>query len=185
MSRRWLLVLVAAVAALAASPAGAKVVFHEHYSFTESFTDAPCGFPLDVVFTVEGQIRIRESKGGEAFYGRDTASFRAVFTNPENGRWFVIRGHGVVNEVKATQVEDTIYEFDVVEAGQSFLIEDSEGNVIVRDRGLLRHTILFDTLGDGEPGGELISEETEVHGPHPGFDEDFPFCEHVTALAGP
>jgi len=45
-------------------------------------------------------------------------------------------------------------------------------DVIVRDRGVIRHTYLFDTLGHGEPGGEFIEEtQTSVHGPHPGFAE--------------
>jgi hypothetical protein len=51
------------------------------------------------------------------------------------------------------------------------VIEDSSGRVVVRDRGNIRHTALFDTLGDGEPGGIFIEEtHTVVRGPHPAFD---------------
>jgi hypothetical protein len=36
-----------------------------------------------------------------------------------------------------------------------------------------------------EPGGEFIEETaTVVHGPHPGFGEDFPFCEIAAELTG-
>jgi hypothetical protein len=57
--------------------------------------------------------------------------------------------------------------------------------VIVRDRGVIRHTVLFDTLGDGMPGGEFLAEtDTDVNGPHPGFSPDFPFCEIAAELTG-
>ena len=86
---------------------------------------------------------------------------------------------------RATPLGGTIFEFEAVEAGQPFVIEDAEGNVVVRDRGALRHRIVFDTLGDDEPGGVLIEElESSVHGPHPGFADDFPFCEIAAELTG-
>ena len=90
---------------------------------------------------------------------KDVFHYREVWTNPDTGQWFVIRGHGLFREIRATQVEGTVYEFVAVEAGQPFVIEDAEGNVIVRDRGVIRHTILFDTLGDGQPGGEFIERD--------------------------
>jgi hypothetical protein len=50
---------------------------------------------------------------------------------------------------------------------------------------MIRHTALFDTLGDGTPGAEFIEEtSTIVHGPHPGFADDFPFCEIASELTG-
>jgi hypothetical protein len=96
----------------------------------------------------------------------------------------VVRGHGLFHDIKATHVEGTIYEFVAVEAGQPFAIEDSNGNIVVRDRGVILHTYLFDTLGDGQPGGEFIEEtQTTVHGPHPGVDSDV-FCETAAELTG-
>ena len=63
------------------------------------------------------------------------------------------------------------------------MIEDSSGHVVVRDRGMIRQTFLFDTLGDGVPGGEFLSDtSTVVHGPHPGFAPDFPFCQIAAEL---
>ena len=186
MSRRFLLVgVVAAALAIGGPPAGATVIEQEHYSGTDEFTDDGCGFTLNVVSTFYGQAHLRVDKTGQAFLVKDTFHFRDVATNPDTGRWFVVRGHGLFHDIKATQVEGTVYEFNAVEAGQPFVIEDAEGNVIVRDRGVIRHTYLFDTLGDGEPGGEFIEEtQTTVHGPHPGFAEDFPFCEIAAELTG-
>ena len=63
----------------------------------------------------------------------------------------MIRGRAVFHEIKATQVGGDIYEFEAIEAGQPFVVEDSGSNVVVRDRGMIRRTALFDTLGTGCP----------------------------------
>ena len=87
----------------------------------------------------------RVGKGGQAFLVKDTYKYRDVLTNSETGEWFVIRGKAVFHEIKATQVSGDIYEFTAIEAGQPFVIEDSDGNVVVRDRGVIRRTALFPT----------------------------------------
>jgi hypothetical protein len=174
-----------AVLAFGAGHAGATVVESGFYSDTDSFSFDDCGFTLDVESEFSGHFVLRAHKGGEAFLIKDNFSFRDVLTNPDTGGWFVIRGNGLFSEIKATQVRENIYEFVAIEAGQPFVLEDSAGNVIVRDRGVIRHTALFDTLGDGEPGAEFIEEtHTSVRGPHPGFAEDFPFCEIAAELTG-
>ena len=61
--------------------------------------------------------------------------------------------------------------FRSVNAGQLFTARDSAGNVIFRDRGAVVETILFDTLGDGEPGGEFIDVlDTTFHGKFPSVE---------------
>jgi hypothetical protein len=185
MSRRFLLVGVAAAALVAGGPpAEATVIEREHYSGTDTFTDTGCGFTLNGAATFYGQALLRVDKTGQAFLIKDVFHFRDVLTNPATGKWFVVTGHGLFHDIKATHVEGTIYEFVAVEAGQPFAIEDSNGNIVVRDRGVIRHTYLFDTLGDGQPGGEFIEEtQTTVHGPHPGLDSDV-FCETAAELTG-
>jgi hypothetical protein len=174
-----------AVLAFAASPAAGTVIESTFYSGTDSFSFDDCGFTLDVESEFNGHFVLRADKGGEAFYGKDKFWYRDVYTNPDTGGSFVIRGNGLFSEIKATQVSGNIYEFVAVEAGQPFVLEDSDGNVIVRDRGVIRHTALFDTLGDGVPGAIFIEEtHTSVHGPHPGFADDFPFCEIAAELTG-
>ena len=169
----------------AAAPASATVVERQHYSGTEAFAFPFCDFPLDVVSTFRGNYVIRATDG-EAFLIRDTFRRVDVMTNPETGEWFTIRHTAVFHEIKATLIEGTIYQFVAVEAGQPFVIVDSEGNVVVRDRGMIRHTFLADTLGDGVPSAEEIPD-TDVHdisGPHEGFSEDFDFCALAAELTG-
>jgi hypothetical protein len=179
--RRFVLVgVVAAASVVGAAPAAATVIERHHYSGIGEFTDE-CGF--NAVSTFYGQSHFRVDTTGQAFLENNAYHFRDVRTNPDTGQWFVVRGHGVYHEIKATQVEGTVYEFVLLQAGQPFVIEDAEGNVIVSDRGLIRQTFLFDTLGDGQPGGEFIEETQFVaHGPHPGFGVDF--CAIAAELTG-
>ena len=173
--------------AVGVQAAGATVVERGAYAEQYTFVDDSCGFPLEFVGEVKGTYRIRQGKGktASAFFLRDRFTYRDVVTNLETGGWFVLRGSGLFNEVKAKRVSGTVFEFTAVEAGQPFVIEDSAGRVVVRDRGVLRHRILFDTLGDDVPGGEFVLDlGTSIHGPHPGFADDFPFCEIAAELTG-
>lgn len=183
---RWLIPGLILIAMLAfGRPAAATVIDQEHYSGTDSFSFDDCGFTLDVQIEFYGQRLFRVEAGGQAFLIKDKFWYREVLTNPDTGKWFVIRGNTLFHEIQGTQVSGTVYEFVAVEAGQPFVIEDAAGNVIVRDRGVIRHTTLFDTLGDSMPGGIFIEEtESVVHGPHPGFADDFPFCEIAAELTG-
>jgi hypothetical protein len=173
------------VFALAAVSAGATIFEKARFTDEFSFAYDDCGFPVEVEGTATGQYRIRTGKRRteSAFFFRSTSSFREVHTNTETGEWFVVRGHSVFNEVKGTRVEGTIFKFVAIEAGQPFVVENSAGEVVLRDRGVIRFTTLFDTLGDDVPGGvEVAFLGADVRGPHPGFDADF--CEIASGLIG-
>ena len=186
--RRYLVAVVSAglmsTAVLMPQAATAKPVVMEHYSVTDAFSYSDCGFPVDVEVEGSGLLTIRTVKGSDqAFLGFDNYEFREVHTNAATGEWFVIRGNGLFRDTSATLIEGNIYEFTIKESGQPFVVEDSSGNVVMRDRGLLQFRAVFDTLGDGEPGGDLLEFElVSIHGPHPGQDADF--CELATDLIG-
>jgi hypothetical protein len=186
VGKQALAVLAAmAVVGLGAVSAGATVVEQGRYADTYSFAYDDCGFPVEVAGEVSGQFRFRQGTGrnASAFFLRDRFSYREIHTNTDTGEWFLVRGQGVFNEVKAIRVEGSIFKFVSVEAGQPFVVEDSAGNVVLRDRGAIRRTILFDTLGDDEPGGEFLEDlDVRVSGPHPGFFVDF--CAIASDLIG-
>jgi hypothetical protein len=168
-----------------AAPAGATVIHEGTDSGTDHFTDDSCGFTLDVDVAFDTKTLLRVDKSGQAFLEHTIFRETDTVTNPATGGFFFITHRGLYNEIKATQVEGTVYEFVAVEAGQPFVIKDAAGNVVSRDRGVIRHTFLFDTLGDGQPGGEFIVEVSDaVHGPHPAFAPDFPFCDIAAQLTG-
>jgi hypothetical protein len=175
----------AATVMLGGAPAGATVVESGHYADSYTFEYSDCGFDVVVQGTASGHFRVRAGKGKDAsaFFVNDNFSYTETHTNPENGEFFTVTGNGVFNEVKATRVSGNVFEFTAVEAGQPFAIHDSAGNLVLRDRGSLRHHALFDTLGDDVVGAVFIEDlGTDVNGPHPGFDTDF--CEIITPLIG-
>jgi hypothetical protein len=156
------------------TPAQATIV--ERGRFADSFTDSydDCGFTVDVEGSFSGHYRIREGKGDleSAFFFQQVLSWEE--THSANGRSITLRGHAVTNEVRARHVEGSIFEFVTIEAGQPFAVYDGEGNLVLRDRGVIRFTFLWDTLGDDEPGGVFIEElDVQFGGPHPGWDLDW------------
>jgi hypothetical protein len=158
---------------LCAATAGATV--YEQFQFDDEYTDTfeDCGLTLRAVGTVSGNIVTRVGRQEGTFFGHVNYTYNEVVTNLATGKSLLSSGRGTVQETKATQVEGTIFEFSSVEAGQPFVVRDLDGNLILRDRGAVRSTILFDTLGDDVPGGDFIDVVREsLSGPHPGFDDE-------------
>lgn len=172
--------LVALVAAPAQATVRERLRFHEDWSYIED-----CGFPVQVTGSASGRIIIREGENKDegAFPVLNRFTSSETWTNPENGEWFVVRGSATFNEVEATRVEGSIFEFRFVEAGQPFVVEDSDGNVVARNRGSVHVTYLFDTQGDDEPGGEWVADvDFWIAGPHPSID--LHPCEYAIELIG-
>jgi hypothetical protein len=177
LSRLAVGVLTGATLALSVvtGPASATIYSREHYSNDYEFSFDDCGFWIDVVGHNEGIFQIRTGKGNEAgaFFAHDNYEFSEVGTRRDTGDFITLSGNGLFQETQATRVSGTIFEFTSINAGQPFTVRDSEGNIVVRDRGVIHETILFDTLGDDMPGGEFIEQVSfSFSGPHPGFDLD-------------
>jgi hypothetical protein len=168
----------------APAPAPATVVdqgrfVDEPYGFSYD-----CGFPVDVTGVASGNFRLREGKGDDAsaFFSLDRMSFREIHTNPETGAWFSFSGHFTSNELTARRVDGSLFEFRSIKAGQVAVIEDAAGNLVARDRGVIRPTILFDTGGDDDPGGTFVDLlDLDLNGPHAAFGN---LCAIATGLIG-
>lgn len=160
---------------LGLTPAVSAAIYErERWAFTDAYTEEDlCGMEIDVEVEASGMVMVREPKpGSTAFYFSNLFEFRETLTNPETGAWVVVRGKGNFREVKAEHVEGDVYRFRAQRAGQAFVVEDSDGRVVYRDRGLVVFEVLFDTQGDDVPGGEELSfEVVELRG-HPGYLED-------------
>jgi hypothetical protein len=159
----------------------------ESYSGEDNFPiDGFCGLDevqLNVEFS--GRVQIREGKGKQAgaFFVHDNFSVLETITNRQNGKSFTVSRDGVFQDIRATRVDGSIFEFVSHEVGQPFVVRDMDGNVVLRDRGAITFTYLFDTLGDDVPGGEFIEElDVRISGPHPGFGP--PDCAGVHNLIG-
>ena len=94
-----------------------------------------------------------------------------------NGGTMTIDHQGLFKTVRATLVEGTIYQFVAMEVGQPFVMRDGEGEVLLRDRGLLVTIFQVDTKGDLDPENDEFIDGSFFlladHGRHPGFYIDF------------
>lgn len=184
-TRALTVVAVVALMIVSAAPAGATIVERDRYEFSFSGSYNDCGFDVAVEAAVSGHFRIRAGKGktDTSFFLRDNYSYTETHTNVVTGETLRIEGHAVLNEVRARHVEGNVFEFTSIEAGQPFVVYDSAGNVLLRDRGMVQSHVLFDTGGDDVPGGEVLDVQSRLRGPHPGADIDF--CNDIiTPLIG-
>jgi hypothetical protein len=160
---------------MAAAPVGATVVLRDHYSDDYAFSFDDCGFWIDVTGHDSGVAHFRVGKGGldTAFLLLDNYAYRETWTRRDTGDFFTASGNGVFHETKATHVSGTVFEFTSIESGQPFIVRDANGNLVLRDRGVIRRVVQFDTLGDDVPGGAFVQDVSfSVHGPHPGLEFD-------------
>jgi hypothetical protein len=181
---RRTLAIAATLTAVVATAAPASVVEKGRIVDGTYGFDYDCGFAVEVTGIASGNFRLRAGTGDDAtaFFSLDRISFREIHTNTQTGEWFSVRGHFLNSEVSATRVEGSLFEFRSIKAGPVAVIEDSDGNLVSRDRGVLRRTILFDTGGDQEPGGEFVDlVAVDLAGPHPTFDR---LCDVATELIG-
>jgi hypothetical protein len=173
---------------VAGAPPAHATIFERGFDgpFEETVEDEICGIAVVRHSEFSRMFVTRTGKGelDQAFFGHDNFHFADTFTTAE-GASFSITGKGVFKDVNATPQGGDIFEFRVLEASTIRLL-DSDGNVILRDRGAIWRTILFDTLGDSRPGGITLEEQvTGVSGPHPLFDMDEEsFCAIVEGLLG-
>lgn len=161
--------------ALTAWPVSATVIERGPYSGTYAFS-YDCDFSkINVQGEFGGTASIRVGKGSKAtaFFAHDNYWFREVHTAAATQTWVMVSGNGLFQETKATPMGGSIFTFTSVNAGQPFVVTSSAGDILLRDRGAIRETILFDTGGDAVPGGTFLgSLSFDVHGPHPGLDVD-------------
>jgi hypothetical protein len=183
------LVLAGTVAALAVAPAAQGAIF-DRIRFDDvpySFEEEICGIEVQIEGTVSGTSAVRTGKGkvATAFFEHTNFAFSETWT-AANNRSVTVTGNANFNEVKAVPLGGNLFRFTQIEAGQPFRLYDSEGNRVLRDRGVIRSSLVFDTLGDAIPGGVLIEElEPSVRGPHPGFDDETLCPVLVPLLTGP
>lgn len=176
--------------ALSAVPADATMYQKvQAYSGTDPAQDFTlCGLDVHEVFSFSGKVSIRAGTGdlAGAFFGHNNYSSVDTFTNIANGKFFTISANGLNQDVRATHVEGSIFEFVSHDVGQPYTVRDMSGAVVLRDRGSLSFTYLFDSGGDNVPGGIFLEDISfRASGPHPGyFLDEAAQCAGVIALIG-
>lgn len=171
--------MTAALLLLALAP-GASATIRERtpYSFSDVIPAAYACSGVPVTITVEGSgtFIAREGKGKDdtAFFGHDV--FRVTETHELGGDpddAFVITLWGTFQETRATRVSGNVFEFHAIVAIQADF-RDDDGELLLRDRGVIRVGILFDTGGDDVIGGTFVDLLYErISGLRPSFETDF------------
>jgi dienelactone hydrolase len=162
---------------LVAGSASATIIERERFTEDYEFDTWECGYEMHVVGVESHLVQVRADKkiDGNVFV-TDNYEARETWTAAD-GRSFTLSANGIFKDIKAKSLGGSLYEFTFHEAGQPFVITDSSGNVISRDRGNLTGHYTFD-----------FADETftflgfQVNGPHPMFDADL--CEAVAPLTG-
>jgi hypothetical protein len=172
LARALLVALVTALTVLPASALAAKPIAQFHDHFTESFSDEICGIPVDVDIVVTDNFFLYAD---ESF--KDTSSFEATFTNPENRNSVVVSSAGQVTGQAIVDEDAGTITFLTSFTGLPEKIQTAEGSVLLRDAGIITFADTFDL-----EAGEFISSEITVNkGPHPEADSDFTlFCEVIS-----
>ena len=181
-----LLVSLGSAPATATFPRG-DIYERGTYDDPYSFVDDECGFAFKVKGRTTGHFITYNVPGsdGQAFLAHDWYFFREKLTNPANGKRMYISGTGYFREVAARHVEGNLWEFDQIDSGRPFVVRNSKGRIVLIDHGKRESTILFDTLGDSQPGGEFIKDiSLKITGSFPSWEPGFDFCRMVRRLIG-
>ena len=151
----------------AANAAGGPQVVTDTYGRQ----NVECGYPIDIAGTFTSSTLTPNPgspKDPTTFFDHELFSFREVWTNTATGAWFVIRGPVAQRRPRRqAHSRETSTSTSPMQAGQPFVIEDSTGRVIARDRGVVRFRVQWDTGGDSDPAREFVNFlGLDFGGPH-------------------
>jgi dienelactone hydrolase len=178
--RRAVAAVIGALLALTvgSAPASATIVERDHVvNEPYEFVAGNCGYPMQVTGESRHTFRIRaDAKDDRIVYVTETYAFRETWTAAD-GRSFSVSANAVTKDVQAVPLGGSTYRFTFNQPGQPFVIRDSSGRVVAKDRGNLSFEYTFDLeTGAFEPG------DFRVSGPHPLLDLDL--CKAVQPLTG-
>ena len=182
---------IAALSLTAAPTANAGQLESGTYDFTESNHIDDCGYGYDITEDahISGKWTISKGTnktGGEFFRVHQRISYEGVWTNDETGAYATSSWHVNFRELPATIVDQDgpIVTYQTKESGVWDTFRDSSGKVRYRSAGNLVFEYVFDTGGDGAPGGgEFISEDfIRTSGNWQTWDADF--CAIADELIG-
>ncbi|MEO5662253.1 MAG: hypothetical protein ABIR39_03130 [Nocardioides sp.] len=165
---RKLIALIAALGIITvAAPANAAI--YERMKWDDSFSDTfdDCGLEgLEYDWEGHGVAIIRTVAGtDEAYLGSNTFHYAETFTNPANGKSFTVTGNVRTRETSATHIEGNLWAFTNKDSGGSWVLRNSAGKILFHDAGTVEYTIVWDTLGDGQPSAEYVSDQLDaIHG---------------------
>jgi dienelactone hydrolase len=161
---------------MVAGSASATILERDRFTQEYEFDAWDCGYAMHVVGSESHLIQLRADKklDGNAFF-TDNYQVKQTWTAGD-GRWFTLSANGIFKDLTARSLGGSVYQFTFHDVGQPFVITDSTGTVVARDRGNITGTFTID-FADGSESFDL-----DINGPHPMFDVDL--CKAVAPLTG-
>jgi hypothetical protein len=182
-----LLGVVGAAPAQALHPGG-DVYSREHYNVPYKFKEDEC---KSLPYTVTGRARGYEvlynvpGSHGQAFLDDNRSHYREVWTNPANGRKAYVSGESRFRELTAEHLHGDVWRFRAVTSGAPLVVKNDHGRVVLAEWGALTLDTTYDTLGDSQPGGDILDEVVvRKQGHWPTWERDFDFCHLVHRVLG-
>lgn len=169
-------------------PALAAPVDSGEFEFTNSDSFSDCGITVDVEERIWGTFVIKDSTprtDGQFFMAQQQLNGLVTFTNRATENFFTAEWRTRFTELPATPTADDpdVVTYRSHETGVWQVLRDSSGKVRYRDTGNVVFEYTFDTLGNSQPGGDVLSENlVRTSGRFDTFDADF--CEVVQDLIG-
>jgi hypothetical protein len=141
------------------------------------FVNWDCGYELDVAGITTDQVLVRVDRTDPRIvFVTDNYQFHETWTAAD-GRSFVFEGNGLAKDVRAKWLGGSLYQFTFHNAGQTFLIRDSSGTLLSRDRGIFEFQYTLDLDND-----TFNFVDFRLSGPHPSAGVDG--CLTVAPLTG-
>ncbi len=177
-------VVVLTLAGLTGTAQADRPIEREHFEGQDSSDFELCGLPVHSETIFKGSSSIRPAPGSDqAFLAHDNYRFTNVYTlnddDPNTNEFVRVEAHLNFREQKATVLDPSkpnIYRFKANEATQ-FRVYGTDGTLLRRQSGVTKYTVVFDTLGDGKPGGILIKFDSVFKG----YSDDKDFCTVLVA----
>jgi hypothetical protein len=165
--RRLFLITATALLMLQALAPGAAAAKPTIIEVDDTFVDAEsCAFPFTVSITGMLVVFEKQGKTGEIILTSVGANFRVTFTGP-TGRSLSLSVAGLQEESFSGMT--VFFRF----SGKSGLIVVPGDGILVRDVGRFQQTLTFDPVT-----GEIIGEESTVHGSRTGLSQE-QFCAYL------
>jgi hypothetical protein len=148
------------------------------FEFENTYLVEDCGRPLEWHEQIEGSYVIKDATprtGGEFFRLKQQVEAHITVSDPETGAYFTVEWRTLFAELPGTLVPGSTTEvvFRSIEAGVWDLWRGSSGEVQYRSTGAISIEYVFDTGGDGVPGGQILEGRLiRAAGNLPTFDAD-------------
>ncbi|HTL84759.1 MAG TPA: hypothetical protein VL856_06220 [Acidimicrobiia bacterium] len=148
------------------------VTEHNHDSFPQ---EDVCDANISGTITVDEYFAIKTHGNPSVGYQLDNFRVTQHYVNNDTGKTYDIIQAGLFKDVKITPNSDGTYTFVSAQTGNR-RVYGPDGTMLFHDRGNVRFSAVFDTMGTPDQSDDEIVEDfgiVSLHGHWPTLDRDF------------